>query len=109
MGASFFFLFNFIASMSSAYQTNSPIRGLEDVYGRLVAAITGSPAADLLRGKPGTLVELTTYDEIFAGLEDRHFAAAVIDYPTSRYEVARNPQLLITGDRLNREDYGIAV
>lgn len=54
-------------------------------------------------------MELTTYDEIFAGLEDRHFAAAVIDYPTAKYEVARNPQLLITGDRLNREDYGIAV
>ncbi len=109
MGASFFILADFITSMSSAYQANSPIRGLEDVYNRSVAAITGSTAADLLRGKPVHLVELTTYDEIFAGLADRDFVAAVIDYPTAKYEVARNRQLLITGDRLNREDYGIAV
>jgi polar amino acid transport system substrate-binding protein len=109
MGASFFILADFITSMSTAYRANSPVRGLEDVYNRPVAVIIGSTAADLLRGKPVTLVELTTYEEIFAGLAERDFAAAVIDYPTAKYEVARNRQLLITGDRLNREDYGIAV
>jgi polar amino acid transport system substrate-binding protein len=109
MGASFFILADFIASISAAYRANTPVRSLEDVYNHSVAAIKGSTAADFLRSRPLNLVELDNYDEIFAGLASQDLYAAVIDYPTAKYEMARQPQVLMAGERLNREDYGIAV
>ncbi len=109
MGASFFILADFIASISAAYQANTPIRRLEDVYNQPVVAITGSTAADFLRSKPVQLKEQDTYEGLFSVLEQQNAIAAVIDYPTARYESLRHPKLLLAGNRLNREDYGIAV
>jgi ABC-type amino acid transport substrate-binding protein len=109
MGTSFFILADFIASVGTAYLAEGPVRSLSDVRNLPVAAITGSTAADYLRGKPVQLVELDTYEELFSTLEAQEVAAAVIDYPTARYEANRQSKFRIAGDRLNREDYGIAI
>lgn len=109
MGASFFILADFIASMTAAYQAHTPVYDLTQVYNRPVGTINGSTAADFLRSRPVQLVELDSYEAIFAKLAAGDLYAAVIDYPTAKYEMARQPKLIMAGQRLNREDYGIAV
>lgn len=109
MGVSFFVLADFIASMTAARQLHLPVQGIEDLQGARVGALAGTTAMVFARRYPVREQVFEDLDMAIAALRRGEVKALLVDQPTARYFAARSSDLLLAGDRLNWEDYGIAV
>ncbi|GAB4133085.1 MAG: transporter substrate-binding domain-containing protein [Cyanobacteria bacterium J069] len=109
MGVSFFILADFISAMTTARQQQAPVQSLSDLSGQPIGAGRGTTAARFLQTKPVTLVLLAGLDESLAALRENQVAAIVVDRPVAEYLAAQDPELVMAGDRLSQEYYGIAV
>ncbi|MEO1389872.1 MAG: transporter substrate-binding domain-containing protein [Cyanobacteria bacterium J06634_6] len=108
MGASFFILADFVASLTVSQLAESNI-SFEDLKGEAVGVIDGTTAEDYVRSQPVELFEFPTFDDAIAALESGEIEAMVHDYPTLRYVVNNQPGVFeLVGDRLTFENYGIA-
>lgn len=108
MGASFFIVADFIASLTVEQLAESSL-SLEDIRGESVGVIDGTTAEAYGRSQPVQVVEYNSFDTLLAGLEAEEVEAVVYDYPTLKYVANKNPRKFeIVGEPLTREDYGIA-
>ncbi|MEM8605201.1 MAG: transporter substrate-binding domain-containing protein, partial [Cyanobacteria bacterium P01_H01_bin.121] len=109
MGFSFFVLGDFIATMTAARQAELPIQSLTDLKGQSVAVRAGTTAETYLESRPVNRQAFDSLDGQVQALQDGTAKAMILDYPTARYFVLTNPGFLLAGERLNSENYGIAL
>lgn len=109
MGVSFFVLADFIASMTAARQLYLPVQDIEDLHGVQVGAVADTTAMGFARRYPVQEESYEDLDGAIVALRRGEVKALLLDQPTARYFAARSSDLLLAGDRLNWEDYGIVV
>ena len=108
MGASFFIVADFIASLTVEQLAESRL-SFEDIQGEAVGVIDSTTAETYVRTQPVKLVEFENFDSLLAGLESGEVTAIVHDFPTLKYVANRNPEKFeLAGEPLTKEDYGIA-
>ncbi len=108
MGASFFIVADFIASLTVGQMATSRI-SISDLRGKRVGMIDGTTAEEYVRSQPVRSAEFETFDDAIAALESGNVEAIVHDYPTLRYVASRNPDTFeLAGEPLTQEDYGVA-
>lgn len=108
MGASFFIVADFIASLTVDQLEASNV-SFDDLRGESVGVIDGTTAETYVRAKPVNAVEFANFDEMIAALEAGKIEAVVHDYPTLQYTASRQPDTFaLTGDTLTQEGYGVA-
>lgn len=108
MGASFFIVADFIASLTVNQLADSSI-SFEDLRGEPVGVVDGTTGEDYVRAQPVKVVEFRTVDEAIAALADGKVEAVVHDQPTLKYAENNAPDAFeLVGDRLTQENYGIA-
>ncbi|NJM96132.1 MAG: transporter substrate-binding domain-containing protein [Phormidesmis sp. RL_2_1] len=108
MGASFFIVADFIASLTVGQLVQSRF-SFEDLSGERVGVVDDTTAEIYGRSQPVRLVEFATFEATLAALESGEVAAILYDYPTLKYIASRNPkQYKLVGEPLTQEDYGIA-
>jgi len=108
MGASFFIVADFIASLTVDQLAESNL-SFEDLVGEKVGVIDATTAESYVRAKPVELVEFSNFDDMVSALEAGELAAVVHDYPTLKYVASRAPNTFeLTGQLLTKEDYGVA-
>lgn len=108
MGASFFIVADFIASLTVGQLAESTI-SFDDLRGEAVGVVDDTTAEIYVRSQPVVATEFDTFDSAIAALEAGDIEAIVHDYPTLKYIANREPQTFqLAGDRLTQEDYGIA-
>jgi len=109
MGVSFFILADFISAMTTARQQAAPVQSLSDLAGQPIGASQGTTADYFLQTKPVKRVPLADLEASLAALRSGDVAAIVIDRPVAEYLAAQEPDLVMAGDRLSQEHYGIAL
>jgi polar amino acid transport system substrate-binding protein len=109
MGVSFFILADFISAMTTARQQAVPVQSLSDLAGQPIGASQGTTADYFLQTKPVKRVPLADLEASLEALRSGDVAAIVIDRPVAEYLAAQEPDLIMAGDRLSREQYGIAL
>ncbi|MFQ3617805.1 MAG: transporter substrate-binding domain-containing protein [Cyanobacteriota bacterium] len=109
MGVSFFILADFISAMTTARQQAAPVQSLSDLAGQPIGASQGTTADYFLQAKPVKRVPLADLDASLRALRSGEVAAIVIDRPVAEYLAAQEPDLVMAGDRLSQEYYGIAL
>ncbi len=109
MGISFFILADFISAMTTARQQAVPVQSLSDLAGQPIGASQGTTADYFLQTKPVKRVPLADLEASLEALRSGDVAAIVIDRPVAEYLSAQEPDLVMAGDRLSREQYGIAL
>lgn len=108
MGASFFIVADFIASLTVGQLSESSLT-FDDIRGEKVGVIDSTTAEAYARAQPVQVAEFGDFEEMIAALEAEDVKAVVYDYPTLKYMVNRNPnQFKLVGEPLTQEDYGIA-
>lgn len=108
MGASFFIVADFIASLTVDQLAESNL-SFEDLVGEKVGVVDTTTAESYVRAKPVDLVEFADFDGMIAALESGEVAAVVHDYPTLQYVASRAPDTFeLIGRPLTQEDYGVA-
>ncbi|MEM6597652.1 MAG: transporter substrate-binding domain-containing protein [Cyanobacteria bacterium P01_C01_bin.69] len=108
MGASFFVVADFIASLTVDQLAENNMT-FEDLVGEKVGVVDSTTAESYVRAKPVELVEFANFDDMVAALESGELAAVVHDYPTLKYVSSRAPDTFeLTGRPLTQEDYGVA-
>jgi len=109
MGVSFFILADFISAMTTARQQAVPVQSLSDLAGQPIGASQGTTADYFLQTKPVKRVPLADLEASLEALRSGDVAAIVIARPVAEYLSAQEPDLVMAGDRLSREQYGIAL
>nr|WP_306466810.1 transporter substrate-binding domain-containing protein [Thermoleptolyngbya sichuanensis] len=109
MGVSFFILADFISTMTTARQQAAPVQSLSDLAGQPIGASQGTTADYFLRTKPVKRVPMEDLEASLRALRSGEVVAIVIDRPVAEYLTAQEPDLVMAGDRLSREHYGIAL
>ncbi|GAB4459800.1 MAG: transporter substrate-binding domain-containing protein [Elainellaceae cyanobacterium] len=109
MGVSFFILADFISAMTTARQQAAPVQSLSDLTGQPIGASQGTTADLFLQTKPVKRVPLADLEASLRALRSGEVVAIVIDRPVAEYLTAQEPDLVMAGDRLSREHYGIAL
>ena len=109
MGVSFFILADFISAMTTARQQAVPVQSLSDLAGQPIGASQGTTADYFLQTKPVKRVPLADLEASLEALRSGDVAAIVIDRPVAEYLAAQEPDLVMAGDRLSQEHYGIAL
>mgnify|MGYP001792021984 CR=1 FL=1 len=108
MGASFFIVADFIASLTVDQLAASNV-SFDDLRGEPIGVVDGTTAENYVRAKPVRTVEFESFDDMIASLEDGEIDAVVHDYPTLQYTASRDPDTFeLAGDTLTQEDYGVA-
>jgi len=108
MGASFFIVADFIASMTVEQIADSQVT-MEDLIGASVGVVDGTTAETFGRSQPVDLVEFDDFEQMVAALESDEVEAVIHDYPVLQYTATRSPELFeLVGEPLTQEDYGIA-
>lgn len=108
MGASFFIVADFIASLT-VNQLEESTLSFEDLRGESVGVMDGTTAEEYVRAQPVKLIEFESFEEMIAALDSAEVEAVVHDYPTLKYVENNQPkQFELVGDRLTHENYGIA-
>ncbi len=108
MGASFFIVADFIASLTVGQMAASRI-SISDLRGKRVGMIDGTTAEEYVRSQPVKSSEFETFEEAIAALESGDVEAVVHDYPTLKYVANRDPDTFeLAGEPLTQEDYGVA-
>ncbi|MEO0456921.1 MAG: transporter substrate-binding domain-containing protein [Cyanobacteria bacterium P01_A01_bin.114] len=109
MGISFFIVADFIASLTVDQLEDSTIT-LEGLHGQPIGVVERTTAANFLRSHPVRVREYPNFDAAVAALEAGEVDGVLRDYPTVKFLANLNPDTFeLTGERLTREDYGIAV
>lgn len=109
MGVSFFILADFISAMTTARQQSTPVQSLDDLAGQPIGANQGTTAAQFLQTKPVKLVPMENLAASLSALRSGKVAAIVMDRPVAEYLTVQDPDLVMAGDRLSQEHYGIAM
>jgi ABC-type amino acid transport substrate-binding protein len=109
MGVSFFILADFISAMTTARQQAVPVQSLSDLAGQPIGASQGTTADYFLQTKPVKRVPLADLEASLEALRSGDVAAIVIARPVAEYLSAQEPDLVMAGDRLSREQYGVAL
>ena len=108
MGASFFIVADFIASLTVEQMAESSL-SFDDIRGEPVGVIDGTTAEEYVRSQPVQVAEYDSFRSLLAALEAEKVDAVVYDYPTLKYIADRNPtKFELAGEPLTREDYGVA-
>ncbi len=108
MGASFFIVADFIASLTVEQMAESSL-SFDDIRGESVGVIDGTTAEGYVRSQPVQIAEYDSFKALLEALESEKVDAVVYDYPTLKYIADRNPEKFeLAGEPLTREDYGIA-
>lgn len=108
MGASFFIVADFIASLTVEQLAESSL-SFDDIQGEPVGVIDSTTAETYVRIQPVKLVEFEDFNSLLAGLESGEVVAVVHDFPTLKYVASRSPEKFeLAGKPLTKEDYGIA-
>ncbi|MFK8183195.1 MAG: transporter substrate-binding domain-containing protein [Phormidesmis sp.] len=108
MGASFFIVADFIASMTVEQMADSRVT-IEDLQGASVGVIDGTTAEEFGRSQPINLIEFETFEQMMSDLDSGTIDAVIHDYPALQYTATRSPnQFELVGEPLTQEDYGIA-
>lgn len=108
MGASFFIVADFIASLTVEQLAASQI-SFEDLRGKKVGAIDGTTGEEYVRSQPVEATEFKQLDSALRALESGSVAAIVHDYPTLKYIASRDLETFeLAGEPLTQEDYGVA-
>jgi len=108
MGASFFIVADFIASLTVGQMAASRI-SFDDLRGEKVGVADGTTAEEYVRSQPVKTAEFETLDEAIAALEAGDIEAVVHDYPTLKYIANRDADTFeLAGKPLTQEDYGVA-
>ena len=108
MGASFFIVADFIASLTVEQLATSQI-SFSDLKGEKVGVIGGTTGEDYARSQPVRATAFETFDDVIAALESGSIEAVLHDYPTLQYVVRQNPDTFeLAGQPLTQEDYGVA-
>ncbi len=108
MGASFFIVADFIASLTVNQLAESAI-SFEDIRGEAVGVVDGTTGEDYVRSQPVDVVEYGAIEDAVAALEAGKVAAVVHDQPTLKYLENNAPnEFELVGERLTQENYGIA-
>ncbi len=108
MGISFFIVADFISSMA-VQGIEGNVKTFYDLRGEKIGVVEGTTGANFVRSQPVIPQVYKTFDDAVTALGSGKIAGIVRDYPEIQYFVARNPEFETVGDRLTREDYGIAV
>lgn len=108
MGISFFIVANFISSMT-AKEIAGTVGGLDDLRGEEIGVVADTTAESYLLSQPVKVKGYESFDDAVEALAEGDIKGVVRDYPEVQYLVSRNPAFEVVGDRLTREDYGIAV
>ena len=108
MGASFFIVADFIASLTVEQLADSNL-SFADIQGEPVGVIDSTTAETYVRAQPVDVVKYENFDDLLAALESREVEAIVHDFPTLKYVANRAPKkYALAGEPLTQEDYGIA-
>ncbi|EDX85521.1 Bacterial extracellular solute-binding protein, family 3 [Synechococcus sp. PCC 7335] len=108
MGASFFIVAEFIASLTVGHLSNSQL-SFQDLRGKKVGVVDGTTGEEYTRSQPVEVTEFKLFDSALAALESGTIEAIVHDYPTLKYIAGRNPDTFdLAGEPLTQEDYGVA-
>jgi len=108
MGASFFIVADFIASLTVEQMAESSL-SFDDIRGKSVGVVDGTTAEGYVRSQPVQVAEYDSFKSLLAALESEKVDAVVYDYPTLKYVADRNPKKFeLAGEPLTREDYGVA-
>ncbi|MBE9063535.1 transporter substrate-binding domain-containing protein [cf. Phormidesmis sp. LEGE 11477] len=108
MGASFFIVADFIASLTVGQLSTSQL-SIEDLRGEKVAVVDGTTGERYTRSQPVEVIEFKLFDSALAALESGSVEAIVHDYPTLKYIASRDPDTFeLAGAPLTQEDYGVA-
>ena len=108
MGASFFIVADFIASLTVEQLADSNL-SFEDIQGEPVGVIDSTTAEIYVRAQPVDVVKYENFDDLLAALESEEVEAIVHDFPTLKYVANREPEKYeLAGEPLTQEDYGIA-
>ncbi|MEM9089280.1 MAG: transporter substrate-binding domain-containing protein [Cyanobacteria bacterium P01_F01_bin.53] len=108
MGASFFIVADFIASLTVNQLAESAI-SFQDMRGEAVGVVDGTTGEDYVRSQPVDVVEYGAIEDAVAALEAGKVAAVVHDQPTLKYLENNAPgEFDLVGERLTQESYGIA-
>ena len=108
MGASFFIVADFIASLTVEQMAESSL-SFDDIRGQPVGVIDGTTAEGYVRSQPVQVAEYASFKSLLAALDSEKVDAVVYDYPTLKYIADRNPEKFeLAGEPLTREDYGVA-
>jgi len=108
MGASFFIVADFIASLTVSQLADSAI-SFEDLRGEPVGVVDGTTGEDYVRSQPVQVVEFDSVEAAAAALSSGTVEAVVHDQPTLKYLENNSPdQFDLVGERLTQENYGIA-
>ncbi|NJN87606.1 MAG: transporter substrate-binding domain-containing protein [Leptolyngbyaceae cyanobacterium SL_7_1] len=109
MAVSFFVLADFIATLTAARQASIASLTPESLRGEAVGAIAGTTGNQFLRTQPYQPSSFDAMDGALAALAEGEISGLILDEPTAKYHASLDPTFLLVGERLNREDYGIAV
>lgn len=108
MGASFFIVADFIASLTVEQLADSTL-SFADIQGEPVGVIEGTTAETFVRAQPVKAVKFENLDALLTALESSEVEAVVHDFPTLKYVASRAPkEFELVGEPLTKEDYGIA-
>lgn len=108
MGASFFIVADFIASLTVEQLATSQL-SFEDFRGKKVGVVDGTTGEEYARSQPVEATEFKLFDSALVALESGSIEAIVHDYPTLKYVASRNPETFeLAGEPLTQEDYGVA-
>lgn len=108
MGASFFIVAEFIASLTVEHLSTSQL-SFEDLRGKKVGVVDGTTGEEYTRSQPVKVTEFMLFDSALSALESGSVEAIVHDYPTLKYIASHNPDTFeLAGEPLTQEDYGVA-
>lgn len=109
MGVSFFIVADFIASMT-VVQLSELGTSLDQLEGQSVGVVEGTTAEHFLRSQPVQTSPYPSLEMAAEALAAEKIAGIVRDYPNLYHWVETNPgQFRLAGERLETEDYGIAM
>ena len=109
MGASFFIVADFIASLTVEQLAESNLT-FEDIQGEAVGVIDGTTAETYVRAQPVDVIKYENFESLTDALASGEVEAVVHDFPTLKYVANRNPEKFeLVGEPLTQEDYGIAL
>ncbi|MBQ8829892.1 MAG: basic amino acid ABC transporter substrate-binding protein [Burkholderiaceae bacterium] len=92
------------------HSDNNDIKSLKDLEGKKIAVQIGTTGAEKASTvKDATVVSFNNSNEPFMELNNKGVDAAISDHPVIAYYLVQGGSGKIVGERMNAEDYGIAL
>ncbi len=105
-----FYSANLSATLTVA-KLDAKVNGPADLYGKSVATVEGTTAADFLRGMGIDATETRTIEDSYHLLREEDYDAVVFDAPVLRYYVAHRGEgvAVVAGPVFQEEDQGFVL